>query len=93
MLGSDEEVIAQLTELCTRFPVDPLLLRPQWPSMSAGETIAAIERLGAKKDGVIRRHGLRRDGTVRDTVIYSIVRGEWPEIKAHLHDRLNRHAG
>ncbi|XYJ11174.1 GNAT family N-acetyltransferase [Telluria sp. B2] len=54
---------------------------------------AAIERLGAKKDGVIRHHGLRRDGTVRDTVIYSIVRGEWPEIKAHLHDRLNRHAG
>lgn len=54
---------------------------------------AAIERLGAKKDGVIRHHGLRRDGTVRDTVMYSIARGEWPEIKAHLHDRLNRHAG
>lgn len=54
---------------------------------------AAIERLGARKDGVIRHHGLRRDGTVRDTVMYSIVRGEWPEIKAHLHDRLNRHAG
>lgn len=54
---------------------------------------AAIERLGAKKDGVIRHHGLRRDGTVRDTVMYSIVRGEWLEIKAHLHDRLNRHAG
>ncbi len=54
---------------------------------------AAIERLGARKDGVIRHHGLRRDGTVRDTVMYSIARGEWPEIKAHLHDRLNRHAG
>lgn len=53
---------------------------------------AAIERLGAKKDGVIRHHGLRRDGTVRDTVMYSIVRGEWPEIKSHLHDRLQRHA-
>jgi len=53
---------------------------------------AAIERLGAKKDGVIRHHGPRRDGTVRDTVIYSIVRGEWPEIKSHLHDRLTRHA-
>ena len=52
---------------------------------------AAIERLGAKKDGVIRRHGLRRDGTVRDTVMYSIVRGEWPEIKAQLHYRLQRH--
>ena len=50
----------------------------------------AIERLGAKKDGVIRHQRLRRDGTVRDTVIYSIVRGEWPEVKAHLHDRLRQ---
>jgi RimJ/RimL family protein N-acetyltransferase len=53
---------------------------------------AAIERLGAKKDGVIRHHAPRRDGTVRDTVMYSIVRGEWHEIKSHLHDRLARHA-
>jgi RimJ/RimL family protein N-acetyltransferase len=53
---------------------------------------AAIERLGAKKDGVIRHHAPRRDGTVRDTVMYSIVRGEWHEIKSHLHDRLTRHA-
>jgi RimJ/RimL family protein N-acetyltransferase len=53
---------------------------------------AAIERLGAKKDGVVRHHAPRRDGTVRDTVIYSIVRGEWPEIKAQLHYRLGRHA-
>jgi len=45
---------------------------------------AAIERLGAKRDGVLRHHALRRDGTVRDTVMYSITRGEWPEIKAHL---------
>ena len=53
---------------------------------------AAIERLGAKKDGVIRHHAQRRDGTVRDTVMYSIVRGEWIEIKSHLHYRLARHA-
>jgi RimJ/RimL family protein N-acetyltransferase len=52
----------------------------------------AIERLGAKKDGVIRHHGARRDGTVRDTVMYSIVRGEWPEVKSHLHYQLTRHA-
>ncbi|QOL51347.1 GNAT family N-acetyltransferase [Massilia litorea] len=52
----------------------------------------AIERLGAKKDGVIRHHGARRDGTVRDTVMYSIVRGEWHEIKTHLHYQLTRHA-
>ncbi len=51
---------------------------------------AAIERLGAKKDGVWRHSALRRDGTVRDTVLYSIVRGEWPEIKSHLHYTLQR---
>jgi N-acetyltransferase len=44
----------------------------------------AIERLGAKKDGVLRHHAPRRDGTVRDTVMYSVAAGEWPEIKAHL---------
>jgi RimJ/RimL family protein N-acetyltransferase len=44
----------------------------------------AIERLGARKDGVLRHHALRRDGTVRDTVMYSVTAGEWPEIKAHL---------
>jgi N-acetyltransferase len=52
----------------------------------------AIERLGAKKDGVIRHHWPRRDGTVRDTVMYSILHGEWPEIKAHLHYKLSAHA-
>ncbi len=50
----------------------------------------AIERLGAKKDGVIRGHALRRDGTVRDTVMYSLTRGEWPEARAHLVDLLAR---
>jgi RimJ/RimL family protein N-acetyltransferase len=53
---------------------------------------AAIERLGAKKDGVLRHHHPRRDGTVRDTVMYSILRGEWSEIKSHLHDKLAQHA-
>ena len=53
---------------------------------------AAIERLGARKDGVLRHHARRRDGTVRDTVMYSIAAGEWPEIKAQLRDRLARHA-
>jgi len=52
---------------------------------------AAIERLGAKKDGVLRHHALRRDGTVRDTVMYSIAAGEWPEIKAHLRYKLAQH--
>jgi RimJ/RimL family protein N-acetyltransferase len=54
---------------------------------------AAIERLGARKDGVLRHHALRRDGSVRDTVMYSIVRAEWPGIHARLQARLDRHAG
>ncbi len=45
---------------------------------------AAIERLGAKKDGVLRGHALRRDGTIRDTVMYSMRSGEWPEARAQL---------
>ncbi|MGZ8288138.1 MAG: GNAT family N-acetyltransferase [Telluria sp.] len=53
---------------------------------------AAIERLGAKKDGVIRHHHMRRDGTVRDTVMYSILRGEWHEVKSHLHHKLQQAA-
>ncbi len=44
----------------------------------------AIERLGATKDGVIRGHAMRRDGTIRDTVMYSLRAGEWPEVKAQL---------
>ncbi|RZL49088.1 MAG: N-acetyltransferase [Variovorax sp.] len=50
----------------------------------------AIERLGAKRDGVLRHHALRRDGTVRDTVMYSLTAGEWPEVKAHLNWQLSR---
>ena len=45
---------------------------------------AAIERLGAQKDGVIRGHAMRRDGTIRDTVMYSLRAGEWPEARAQL---------
>ena len=51
---------------------------------------AAIERLGAKKDGVIRGHALRRDGTIRDTVMYSMRAGEWPEARAQLLYLLDR---
>lgn len=48
----------------------------------------AIERLGARKDGVLRHHAARSDGTVRDTVMYSLAAGEWPEVKAHLQYQL-----
>lgn len=54
---------------------------------------AAIAALGAKKDGVIRHHAARRDGTVRDTVMYSILAAEWPDVKRHLELRLARHSG
>ncbi len=50
----------------------------------------AIERLGAKKDGVIRGHVLRKDGTIRDTVMYSILQSEWINIRAHLLHLLDR---
>ena len=50
----------------------------------------AIERLGARKDGLLRHHAVRRDGTIRDTVMYSMTSGEWPEAKAELLARLAR---
>lgn len=52
----------------------------------------AIEGIGAKKDGVIRHHQARRDGTVRDSVMYSILASEWPDVRRHLDGRLARHA-
>lgn len=51
----------------------------------------AIEALGAKQDGVLRHHQARRDGTVRDSVMYSILAAEWPDVKRHLATRLARH--
>ena len=52
----------------------------------------AIEALGAKKDGVIRHHQARRDGTARDSVMYSILASEWPDVRRHLELRLARNA-
>lgn len=51
----------------------------------------AIEDLGAKRDGVIRRHFVRRDGSLRDTVMYSIIDAEWGDVQKHLQLRLTRH--
>lgn len=53
----------------------------------------AIEAIGAKKDGVIRRHQARRDGSARDTVMYSILSEEWPDVRRHLEWRLARRLG
>lgn len=52
----------------------------------------AIEALGAKKDGVLRHHQARRDGTARDSVMYSILATEWRDVKRHLELRLARHS-
>ena len=52
----------------------------------------AIEGIGAKKDGVLRHHTARRDGTVRDSVMYSIVQDEWRDVRRHLELRLQRHS-
>ena len=52
----------------------------------------AIEGIGAKRDGVIRHHAPRRDGSARDTYIYSILLDEWPDVKRHLTTRLERNA-
>jgi N-acetyltransferase len=55
-----------------------------------GQSRAAIERLGAKQDGILRNHQIVPDGTLRDTVVYSIVAGEWPTVKRHLAYRLDK---
>jgi RimJ/RimL family protein N-acetyltransferase len=51
----------------------------------------AIARLGAKQDGILRSHRRHADGSVRDTVVFSILDNEWPAVRAHLQARLSAH--
>ena len=51
-----------------------------------------IERLGAKQDGILRNHQIASNGTLRDTVVYSILPAEWPTVKVHLNYQLNEKA-
>lgn len=60
-------------------------LRAHWHNR---QSRAAIEKLGAKQDGVLRNHTIFENGTVRDTVVYSIIDSEWPTVKYALHERL-----
>lgn len=53
---------------------------------------AAIARLGAKQDGVLRNHQRMPDGSLRDTVVFSIIASEWPAVRRHLQHRLASHA-
>lgn len=54
---------------------------------------AAVEALGAAREGLLRRHARRQDGTWRNTVVYSVVAPEWPEVRAHLQQRIADRAG
>lgn len=51
---------------------------------------AAIERLGAKQDGILRNHARHKNGTIRDTVVFSILFSEWPVVKTHLRFQLDK---
>ena len=62
-------------------------LRTHWMNH---QSRAAIERLGAKLDGVLRAHTRTADGALRDTCVYSIVAAEWPQVRAGLLHRLGR---
>ena len=62
-------------------------LRTSWFNRASQR---AIERLGAKRDGVLRNHMILPDGTYRDTVVYSILDGEWPAVRRHLRFLLDR---
>jgi len=62
-------------------------LRTHWHNRQSREAIA---RLGAKQDGVLRNHRLGPDGTLRDTVVFSILPAEWPAVRLGLQERLRR---
>jgi RimJ/RimL family protein N-acetyltransferase len=62
-------------------------LRTHWMNQQSREAIA---RLGAKQDGVLRNHQRMADGTLRDTVVFSIIDAEWPTVKRHLQYKLER---
>lgn len=62
--------------------------RTHWHNM---QSRAAIAGLGAKQDGVLRNHQIGRDGTLRDTVVFSITSSEWPTVRLSLAERLRRH--
>ncbi|MBT2502000.1 GNAT family N-acetyltransferase [Curtobacterium sp. ISL-83] len=62
--------------------------RTHWHNL---QSRAAIAALGAKQDGVLRNHSIGRDGTLRDTVVFSITASEWPTVRLSLSERLRKH--
>ncbi|GAA1984644.1 GNAT family protein [Microbacterium pumilum] len=71
-------------EACDAIAVE---LRTHWHNRQSRDAIA---RLGAKQDGVLRNHRIGPDGTLRDTVVFSILPHEWPAVRLGLHERLAR---
>ncbi len=77
-------LLAHAFETCKAIAVE---LRTHWHNRQSRE---AISRLGAKQDGVLRNHRLGPDGTLRDTVVFSILPNEWPAVRLGLEERLRR---
>lgn len=77
-------LIGHAFETCDAIAVE---FRTHWHNR---QSRAAIERLGAKLDGVLRNHRLGPDGTLRDTVVYSVLPSEWPAVRRGLEARLAR---
>lgn len=91
--GSGLNAAVKLLQLARAFEVldvHAVELRANWHNHRSRQ---AIERLGAKQDGVLRKHRIQPDGTVRGTVVYSITDDEWPAVKLTLRDRLYRRYG
>lgn len=77
-------LLAHAFETCDAVAVE---LRTHWHNR---QSRTAIERLGAKLDGVLRSHRIMPDGSLRDTVVYSILAHEWPAVRRGLDERLIR---
>lgn len=77
-------VLGHAFEACDTIAVE---LRTHWHNH---QSRAAIARLGAKQDGVLRSHRIGPDGTLRDTVVFSIIAAEWPTVRTGLTERLRR---
>ncbi|MFL4474618.1 GNAT family N-acetyltransferase [Paeniglutamicibacter sp. MACA_103] len=91
--GTGTNVDAKLLLLTHAFEVlgcPAVEFRTHWMNMPSR---AAIERLGAKLDGVLRSHRRMADGSLRDTCVYSIIASEWPQVRSGLEHRLTRHLG
>ncbi len=74
-----------LTHAFERLDCIAVEFRTHWFNL---QSRAAIARLGAKQDGVLRNHQVAPDGSLRDTVVFSIIAGEWPAVKMHLNHQL-----